>query len=382
MNDMTSTEPLAAEAVADLRTGLETGMLAFARSLQISEGLFSARAGNDPDAVAVPVLVEEKGVRGQSAEDNAKNPGLSNPQVVDHACMPSGCSLLDLSFTLRVLPASAKVHASNSPVVAANYAEVARLYGELGGYRHLAALYVWNILNGRFAWRNRFQTDMATVTIKFAGYALTSTCLDLGLEEPAHIEEMASVVAAGNNDARAVLEKLIDGIAEGLRAKPFEADIVFTSSLKPGMEIWPSQEYIREEDRKDGKSRYYASLPCVHRGQILRQASMHSQKIGAAIRHIDIWHDNPNYGAIAVNPYGGVQETGEVLRSKATAPSFYDVRKKHDDLVVKLQAATSAAELDGSVHFFFSNLIRGGVFGGKDPAKAAEKAAAKKGKGK
>jgi len=377
MNDMTSVETPVLDQ-ADPRNGLETGMLAFARSLQISEGLFSAWTGDR----LVPIVVEEKGARGQSGEDNAKNPGLSNPQVVDFACMPSGAEKLFLTFTLRTLPTSAAPYASNNGSVAANYRQMAQLYGDIGGYRHLAGLYAWNILNGRFAWRNRFQSDDAEVSVTFGGMTLTARCLDLDLDMPASFDEMAAVISAGDKDAKEALEALISGIERGLCSAAFEMDVVFSAKLKQGMEIWPSQEYIRDEDKKEGKSRYYASLPCQHGAGWVRQASMHSQKIGAAIRHIDIWHDDARYGAVAVNPYAGVQETGDVLRSgKDKAPSFYDVRKGYAAMLAQLEAAGSAEELDGSIHFFFANLIRGGVFGGKDPAKATEKAA-KKGKGK
>lgn len=376
MTDMTPIDTTEDTQQTDFRSGLDTGMLSFARSLQISEGLFTALAGDK----IVPIVVEEKGARGQSGEDNAKNPGLSNPQVVDFACMPSGATELNLNFTLRILPASAQPYASNDAQVAANYREVAKLYGELGGFRHLAGLYLWNILNGRFAWRNRFQSDVAKVTVSFQGETLVARCLEIDLDMPASLDEMAAVVKAEGKDARTVLEALVIGIENGLRSAPFEMDVTFTAALKPGMEVWPSQEYIREEDRKDNKSRYYASLMCQFGQDMVRQASMHSQKIGAAIRHIDTWHNDANYGAIAVNPYGGVQETGDVLRSKKGAPSFYDIRKKHNDLLAALEAANSAEDLDGSIHFFFANLIRGGVFGGKDPAKAGTEKTAKKGK--
>ncbi|MCW3784384.1 type I-F CRISPR-associated protein Csy3 [Defluviimonas salinarum] len=360
MNDNSpAAESGPSKAAAKLKTGLETGMLAFARSLQISEGLFAAHCGEGTPRV--PVLVEEKGVRGQSSEDNAKKPGLSNPQVVDAAHMPVGCTHLDLSFTLRVMPTSGRPHASDAPVVAANYREISGMYADLGGYRLLSELYVWNILNGRFVWRNRFQTDRARVTVAFEGTTLEVDPFALDLDEPAGKGAMASAITKGSAED---LAQLVAGFERGLTERAFQADVVFTSDLKPGMEIWPSQEYVREE-AKDSKSRHYASLPVFVSGRAARQASMHSQKIGAAIRHIDIWHGSDSYGAIAVNPYGGVQETGEVLRSKKSSPSFYDMRSKHADLVKALGKATSAKDLDGNIHFFFANLVRGGVFGGK-----------------
>ena len=98
-------------------------------------------------------------------------------------------------------------------------------------------------------------------------------------------------------------------------------------------------------------------------GEVL-QASMHSQKIGAALRHIDIWHGSETHrGAIAVNPYGGVQETSEVLRAPATKKSFYDIRAKATDVLVDIENAKNAADISPNAHFLMANLVRGGVFG-------------------
>jgi CRISPR-associated protein Csy3 len=100
---------------------------------------------------------------------------------------------------------------------------------------------------------------------------------------------------------------------------------------------------------------------------------MHSQKIGAALRHIDVWHNDDSYNAIAVNPYDGVQETGARLRVEKnrggtdSAKSFYALRSKPDDLFSAIANAkeTNGDDISGDVHFVMANLVRGGVFGQK-----------------
>ena len=200
---------------------LETGMLSFARSLQPSEGLFWGLRSSQPDWRA-PVEVIERGVRGQSSEANTKNPGKSNPQVVEAASVPLGCDGIELAFSLWVAPKA--------------------------------------------------------------------------------------------------------------------------------------------------PSRVYAKLPRQMGDRTVQQASMHSQKIGAALRHIDIWHGNSEHSAIAVNPYGGVQETGQVLRdSKGAggAKSFYALRGNPKALFDGIQAAGGSNDIPADVHFVVANLVRGGVFGQK-----------------
>ncbi|MEI4471075.1 type I-F CRISPR-associated protein Csy3 [Frigidibacter sp. MR17.24] len=339
----------------------ETGMLAYARSLQISEGVFF---GIDGDK-RVPVEVLEKGVRGQSSEDRARNPGLSNPQTVEFAVLPQGCTAVELAFSVRVLPMAMSPHACGSPSVATAYETLATSYARAGGFDVLAARYVWNIANARFAWRNRFQVDTSRVTVGFAGQVLVFDPARLSLDRLEDADTLAAALLEGD---RTLLGQFISGISGGMTTAPFWFEVTWRGEMPPGQEIFPSQEYIRESKAEKDVSRIYAKLPRFHAGREIGHASMHSQKIGAALRHIDDWHGDDGYGPIAVNPYGGVQETADVLRRAKN--SFYDIRKKADEVLAIVQAANSAEDLPGSVHFLMANLVRGGVFGSS--SKAAE----------
>ena len=96
---------------------------------------------------------------------------------------------------------------------------------------------------------------------------------------------------------------------------------------------------------------------------------MHSQKIGAALRHIDVWHGSETHRApIPVNPYGGVKETGAVLRDPKSKKGFYDLRAKAQPLLDAVENAADATEIPGEVHFLVANLVRGGVFASSNKA--------------
>lgn len=332
----------------------ETGMLAYARSLQISEGVFFGIKGDR----RVPVEVLEKGVRGQSSEDRAKNPGLSNPQTVEFAVLPQGCTAVSLDFSVRILPKAMKPHACGNPAVGKAYEALASEYARVDGFGVLAELYAWNIANARFAWRNRFQVDSAKVIVRFGEETISFNPAVLSLEEVADRDEMTAALVAGDRPA---LDRFIDGIARGLTSAPFVFDVSWVAEMDAGQEIFPSQEYIREEKAAKDLSRVYAKLPVFFGDREIGQASMHSQKIGAALRHIDIWHGDEAHGPIAVNPYGGVQETAVVLRNAKN--SFYDIRKKAEDVLDVVGRAENAADIPGSIHFMMANLVRGGVFG-------------------
>ena len=341
----------------------ETGMLAYARSVQITEGLFFATRSDDPE-LRTPIAVLEKGVRGQSSEDKAKNPGKSNPQSVEFAVIPQGHDGVELSFSVRFMPLSLKPHACGSILVGETHRRLAAGYKAAGGYRVLAALYVWNIANARFAWRNRFQADEMSVTVRCDGITLRFDPFLFDLDRAADEAEMAAALTEGDADD---LAELIDLVADGLSNGSGTAvtlAVARHAALRPGQEISPSQEYVREEKADKQLSRVYAKLPTRGADGLVQQASMHSQKIGAALRHIDVWHGSEAHQApIAVNPYGGVQETSAVLRDPKSKRSFYDLRAKAQPVLDAVESATEADEIPDEVHFLIANLVRGGVFG-------------------
>lgn len=353
---------------------LESGMLAYARSLQITEGLFYARRSGQ-NGTETPIEILEKGVRGQSSEDNAgKSAGKSNPQSVEYAIIPQGHDGVQLKFSVRFMPFSLRPHACGNTEVGDAYGRLADGYRDAGGFRVLAELYVWNIANARFAWRNRFQSDEMKVAVTFEGQTLVFNPFVLSLDDPANKDELAAALVEGDAE---VLDELISGIAHGLSNgmnEAFVVKVIWDAVMEPGQEIFPSQEYLREalkKERENKASDQYgkplkvlAKLPVFYDNRKLMQASMHSQKIGAALRHIDIWHGSEEHTApIAVNPYGGVQETSAVLRKPETKKSFYDLRAKAADLIEAVEAASSPEQLSGDAHFVMANLVRGGVYG-------------------
>lgn len=354
-------------AKAPTGPSFETGMLAYARSVQITEGLFFATSSTDNN-VRTPIEVLEKGVRGQSSEDKAKNPGLSNPQSVEYAVIPQGHDGVELSFSIRFMPLSLRPHACGSTLVGDTHARLAAGYKAAGGYQVLAELLAWNISNARFAWRNRFQSDAMSVTAVFDGRTVTFDPFALSLDQPADREGMlAAMTSGGVEDLDALTKGIADGLSNGDK-EAFTVAVRWNAAMEPGQEIFPSQEYVRDEKKDDQLSRIYAKLPTRVGGRVIGQASMHSQKIGAALRHIDIWHGSTHHDvAIAVNPYGGVQETSDVLRSAAKngglKNSFYDLRANAGPLLEAVENASGPADLSGDVHFVMANLVRGGVFG-------------------
>jgi CRISPR-associated protein Csy3 len=262
------------------------------------------------------------------------------------------------------MPLSLRPHACNNTDVGAAYERLAQAYRARGGYKTLALLYVWNIANARFAWRNRFQSDAMTVRVESDTGALVFDPFLLSLDKAATRDELLDALQQGG---AVELDALIAGVAEGLsnvQQAAFGLKVEWNATMEPAQEVFPSQEYVRDERADKQLSRVFAKLPTFYAGRELGQASMHSQKIGAALRHVDIWHGSEEHNApIAVNPYGGVQDTSAVLRDPKSKRSFYDLRAKAEDLIVGLETPTLDGEISGDAHFVMANLIRGGVFG-------------------
>lgn len=349
-----------------VKSPFAANMLSYMRSLQVSEAVMSGVTGTGN---AVPIEVLEKGVRGQSSHAAAKvgefKPGGSNPQMVDYAMLPDGCERLEIRFSLLVMAHALCPSATDTPDARTALEGLAAKYAKAGGFKELALRYVGNIANGRFAWRNRYLSDEVTVEMKWGNESVAFNPLKFGLHEIANREQLASGVVQPS-DGLKIVDHLVDKFARGLseKEKAMALEVRWLSKLPQHSEVFPSQEYARD-DNKRNVSRVYASIPRSYEGRQIRWAIMHSQKIGAALRCIDNWHRAAAFGPVPVNPYAGVQEAGVALRIGGDgAPDFYALKRQPQ----KMQEALASGELTDDAHFFVANLVRGGVFGDTEKA--------------
>jgi CRISPR-associated protein Csy3 len=340
-------------------------MMAFTRSLETSEALMFGVNSSDIEQ-RIPVEVTETGQRGQSSHEalnrdkkGASKAGKSNPQVVEIARLPVNSDTLIIEVGLRVMPNATQPSATDTHEARASYQDLAKTYGEMGGFKILAERYLENIANGRFAWRNRTLSNKATVKVNFDGKVITFNPFSLDPDEIMGRDAMKAAVVQGSTSD---VDALVDHIENGLRNEPVDLTFEWAGKVLQNIEVYPSQEYKFSDAAKDKSvpSRLLSSVRSRIGGERINQATMHSQKIGAALRSIDDWHGSVSYGAIPVNPFGGVQEAGIALRhSQKGAPSFYDLIKKPELFMEDLENGT----LNDNAHFLMANLIRGGVYG-------------------
>ncbi len=351
---------------------LKTNMLAFSRSLELSDGLMQAGNWDCAQEAPVPVEVRRIGVRGQTSNASSKtdkeNWGASNPQRVDVATMPPERDMLLISFTLRVLANSRRPFATDCFEVAKSYGRLAEAFEAAGGYAELARRYLSNIANGRFAWRNASLADEAHVGVSWAGTTVRFDPTILDLTRVPTLSDLEAAVADGAEN----LAGLLDAFSKSLSnpAAPMNLNVTWRGRVNELAQVYPSQVYPGTDVGADGKGKTLAKIRRRVASRVVDAAILHQQKIGSAIRWIDDWHGVEEFGTepVPANPYAGVQEMGVALRAKGRnnpittpAKSLYDILAKPAALETDMQSGTIGPEF----FFVMANLVRGGVFGDK-----------------
>ncbi|MGB2681408.1 MAG: type I-F CRISPR-associated protein Csy3 [Candidatus Competibacter sp.] len=337
-------------------------VLAFERKLDPSDGLFSAGRWDERNQGHrwPPVTVREKSVRGtisnRLADKEQNNPAKldasiqsPNLQTVDVATLPNDADTLRVRFTLRVLGGAGAPSACNNADYQDKLQSTVQQYIEQTGFSELARRYAYNLANGRVLWRNRVGAEQVEVQIRHLreGEAGETWTFD------------AHGFSLRNFDPPAAASESLDALAsvieQGLAAKDYVLlEVVAYARVGDGQEVYPSQELILDKgDKKGQKSKTLYKVG--------ETASIHSQKIGNALRTIDTWYPNQegaSLGPIAVEPYGSVTSQGKAYRQPKDKVDFYNLL---DNWVLK----DRAPEI-GNQHYVMATLVRGGVFGEKD----------------
>lgn len=330
-------------------------VLAFERKLDPSDALF--RAGNWEDRAQVAqwnfVPVREKSVRGTISnrlkakdQDPLKlDAAIENPnlQTVDVATLPHDADTLAVRFTLRVLAGAGTPSACNNAEYQKKLAQTVSGYVSEHGFDELAHRYACNLANGRFLWRNRMGAEEVEVVV--------SQMKEGQPEKSWTFDALGQSTRDFSGDKQT--QELGAAIAQALAGKQYLLlDVVAFARIGAGQEVFPSQELILDRSRGD-KSKTLYSIGDD------KQAAIHSQKLGNALRTIDTWYPAPedggDLGPIAVEPYGSVTTQGTAYRQPKQKVDFYNLL---DNWLLKDQVPPAEQQ-----HFVMATLIRGGVFG-------------------
>lgn len=375
------------------------GVLSYEKKLIPSDGYFygvfwddiSWEQDIDNKNVCTALKIREKTVRGTNStyktisRTDAAAGGVgkksymedANIQTVDTCFLGKDQDTLRLSFTLKILPMTGKPSACDNEEFQDRSLTVIKDYIKEDKFKELAKRYAWNIASGRFLWRNRVGAKAVKVTVSYEnedkngkGF-IVFNALGFSLRDFENIEKdqkenfemltnkIASVLSSGLNE---------DDIGKGYVYSHLLLNIDAYALIGRAQEVYPSEEFIgkdKDAQKKEGdKSKVLYSVT----GKTYeKQAAMHSQKIGNALRTIDTWYPLPtskNNGVveqlspIPIEVYGSVTHEGIAYRKKdrKAGHDFFNLFKKfinQDNISVE------------DKYYVIAMLIRGGVFGEK-----------------
>lgn len=248
----------------------------------------------------------------------------------DDAALPSEADTLKVSFSLRVLGGINTPSACNKKDYQDKYSVMINSYIEEFGLEELAKRYAYNLVNGRFLWRNRVGAQEITIHVKHKSF-------DPSPEFDAYDYPLKDTTKSDTK-----IEPLVDLIEKGLRGEEnifIEIDAYIT--LGNLQRVWPSQEMVLSIPKGE-KSRHLFSLD--------GKAAIHCEKIGNAIRTIDDWQTGSEM-PIAIEAYGQVTQRGVAHRSN---------RNDFKSLITRWINDNEITVEDK--HFVVAMIIRGGVF--------------------
>lgn len=341
--------------------------LNFNRSISPSEGrMFGTSAAGD-----APVEIIRRGVRGaissygnvykgegvDSEQNIAKqlDPKNANLQEVEVAFLPVGADRLSLRFSVVFQANAVAPSGCNDADFYAKLVKLVQRYKAAGGFEELGARYAWNLINGRTLWRNRFATDKQVVVGFGDDSSLTLRTDNMRLdtfnrsEMPDGFDLLASRIAAAlSGESKDALFVTVD----------------VSGYLPMGAEVYPSQEFIPDAKKAKEDGKVLSSILVRHEGRTIRQATVHAQKIGNAIRVIDEWHGQTSeYGATPVEAFGYIQSRNNALRlPSGSSVDFYALLKGIDGIIEQLESDPQS--ISGDIHYMIAMLVRGGVFSG------------------
>lgn len=334
-------------------------VLSFNRHLDPSDARMTAMnwseiTGGEGNA---PIIIQEKSVRGtisnrpknsKEADEASINAAVNkaNLQTVDIAALPYDKDTVAVSYTLRVLPNAGQPSACNDEAFLARLQKVVEGYIDEHQFTELAKRYAMNIANARYLWRNRVGAESVSVHVsRIADGNAQQTLVFDALANP--LNEMNISI-----DQNQALAQLATWIELGLAGKEhILLKITGFARLGSGQEVYPSQELILDTGNSKGsKSK---TLYVIQD----KEAGIHSQKIGNALRTIDVWYPNASK-PIAIEPYGSVTSEGKAYRQPDDKKDFYSIFDAwvNEDKVPEVEQQ----------HYVMAILIRGGVFGESD----------------
>ncbi|EQB35545.1 hypothetical protein M947_09700 [Sulfurimonas hongkongensis] len=323
-------------------------VLSFEKKLVPSDGYMYGTTWENRDK-ETPLKLVEKSVRGTISnrlKDAVKNDPLklnaevekANLQTVDSCALGEEQDTLKLHFTLKVLGGIKEPSACNDATFLETYKNAVGAYIEQEKFSELGRRYALNLANARFLWRNRVGAEQIEVQVK-----------DLKSQQVWTFDAKEFSIRSIESSHKGVIS-LGEKIASALASEDdfLMLDINCYAQVGKAQEVYPSEELVLDKGQSK-KSKVLYTVDEV--------ASMHSQKLGNALRSIDTWYSEyaTENRPIAIEPYGAVTNLGRAFRTPKEKQDFFTFFDKF--------ATGTTLDSKDEEHYVMAVLVRGGVFG-------------------
>lgn len=347
-------------------------LLGYKRAIESTN--FAMFALDPTDKLLSPVEITESTVRGTIANYSDKvkpadRVGIAknavdgaNVQKIEIAFLPVNASTMVMKGSIRFNSNSFEpsMHDSLEFTTAVNAFLTA--YSDAKGYDELALRYLLNAASGRWMWRN-WDGEDRQVTLKIKGQGSDSGLTihedDIDMSKGFHIGAIKD--EAKREEFQAMVNKVSKALGHKA-ARSVAIELIGSVDLGFGAEVYPSQEFSSADEKSDDKGGLSKILARSVLKDGTKQAVLHTQKIGNAIRTIDTWYKGPkgpnesDVAPIAVEPFGANthMKVAHRVRGNDLYTYFADPEA--------LQKSLTENGVNATHHFVAACLVRGGAY--------------------
>ena len=266
-----------------------------------------------------PSYIKKEMIRGNISTINASSKEIENPNIqrIERAYINKENDSIVVSGHVKFLANSLEPLNCNSKDFVDAHKNFINKSKEENYFEILATKYLINIINGRWLWRNFAISNNIKITIKTNKNNLNltfdplslSTVFSMDIKEFLNIENFIEI---RNEITKSLQEK----------NNLLILDIVAICQIGEGAYYFPSEEFS-DEKNKDSSKILFGILDKTNN----KQAGIHSQKIGNAIRTIDCWYSEfkNNKVVLPIEPYGQQQSISKAWRNSTNKEDLYSI---------------------------------------------------------
>jgi CRISPR-associated protein Csy3 len=335
-------------------------VLTFTRSIEPSPAVFYAV--NSESGESQLVEVSDHRLRATFGDYKTGFSGAKTDQeltegnlhYVESAFLPIGFDSLKIDFSFKVLNNAMEAASSSSADVRTLLSDFTTAYVSAGGASEIAIEYVKALVRGDFLWRNKKIMENISISVSVNGANYVFNFPSDGSHE--------ALYSKYENE----IKEIADVFAVALTT-PYKVATVRVSAIGligDGQQVFPSQEF--SEKAKDKPSRILAKRKVGGK----QAAVFTAEKVGNALRTVDIWYQPDATYPLPVEPFGIDRSQSVAQRSKLKNSLFTLLQEKLIPLTNDLK---EGKPVTGDAHFIFACFIRGGLFNGEGKPKNDEK---------